>query len=446
MLKRNPSKFNKSFCAAPWIHTYVSPQSERRLCCTSREKHSYIHQYRDQPGKSGETYNPKTLEEHWNGEFIREVRQKMMTGEVVPECEVCTEHMATGHSYKNYFNNTLTPKLLKSIFDNTDDDGKTSLKPVSFDYRFSNLCNFKCRMCGEQLSSAWESEKRRYDRWSPEKEPWMLPNQKNEINKFQKDVVEKEFSDAIENGQIQEIYWVGGEPLIWPAHWKYMKRIVEKGDADKVFCRYNTNLSLINYRGTNFFDDLLPHFKGYTVAASIDAPGSIGEYLRTGLKWERWLENFKHGCRYKEQRGEDSITMDITLTLPGLFAIEELMDYANEFDVKLFVKSIFAFDSTILLSPLALPQDILHPFLDKIIARCQPKANAKTQILIDKLIQLKDKKTFMQAYPADWKEGFKRGKENILYLESIRRSTEITMEDILKPEQDILKWWREEYE
>ena len=27
---------NKVFCTAPWTHTYISPQSERRMCCASR--------------------------------------------------------------------------------------------------------------------------------------------------------------------------------------------------------------------------------------------------------------------------------------------------------------------------------------------------------------------------------------------------------------------------
>ena len=28
---------NKVFCMAPWTHTYISPQGERRLCCARRE-------------------------------------------------------------------------------------------------------------------------------------------------------------------------------------------------------------------------------------------------------------------------------------------------------------------------------------------------------------------------------------------------------------------------
>ena len=31
----------------------------------------------------------------------------------------------------------------------------------SWDYRFSNLCNFSCRMCGDMLSSSWLAENRK---------------------------------------------------------------------------------------------------------------------------------------------------------------------------------------------------------------------------------------------------------------------------------------------
>ena len=38
---------NKTFCMAPWSHTYISPQAERRMCCASREEHSFQKQYID---------------------------------------------------------------------------------------------------------------------------------------------------------------------------------------------------------------------------------------------------------------------------------------------------------------------------------------------------------------------------------------------------------------
>ena len=39
--KVHPDSPNKVFCTAPWTHTYISPQSERRMCCASREEHKF---------------------------------------------------------------------------------------------------------------------------------------------------------------------------------------------------------------------------------------------------------------------------------------------------------------------------------------------------------------------------------------------------------------------
>ena len=71
---------------------------------------------------------------------------------------------------------------------------------------------FKCRMCGEQLSSSWEAEKKKHNMWSVENQPFMQ-TVKQKMVKFQRTVVEPEFKKAISDGIVEEIYWVGGEPL-----------------------------------------------------------------------------------------------------------------------------------------------------------------------------------------------------------------------------------------
>ncbi len=40
----------------------------------------------------GDSFKPMTLEQHWNGEFLKSVRRKMMKGEKVDECEICTHN------------------------------------------------------------------------------------------------------------------------------------------------------------------------------------------------------------------------------------------------------------------------------------------------------------------------------------------------------------------
>ena len=48
---------------APWTHTYLSPQTERRLCCASREKAEWATQYIDEgEADKDSSYNPGKLE------------------------------------------------------------------------------------------------------------------------------------------------------------------------------------------------------------------------------------------------------------------------------------------------------------------------------------------------------------------------------------------------
>ena len=47
MTRIKPKDGNKTFCMAPWTHTYLSPQTERRMCCASREEHTFQKQYTD---------------------------------------------------------------------------------------------------------------------------------------------------------------------------------------------------------------------------------------------------------------------------------------------------------------------------------------------------------------------------------------------------------------
>ena len=126
---------------APWTHTYLSPQTERRMCCASVEPAQNFKQYIDaDAGKN--RYEPLTLDEHWNSEHMKSVRRRMMAGEELPECKVCNNQLLNADVYRNWFN-TMYKRYESDIWLHTDPDGTTSMKPISFDYRFSNLCNFK---------------------------------------------------------------------------------------------------------------------------------------------------------------------------------------------------------------------------------------------------------------------------------------------------------------
>lgn len=418
---------------APWTHTYLSPQTERRMCCASREPAQNFEQYIDTKSGTGR-YIPLTLEEHWNGEHMRSVRRRMMAGEELPECDVCNSKLLNTDVYRSYFDHLFGSKYSLAM-ELTTEDGRTEMKPVSWDYRFSNLCNFKCRMCGDMLSSSWESEQREHnmiDLQNP-KNNWMQPKIKEQITAFQDSVIEQEFSDAVEEHRVEEVYWVGGEPLMYEQHWRYMKRIIELGDGPKIYARYNTNLSRCNYRGIDLFSDILDHIRDYQICASLDGTGPIGEYIRTGLRYNQWLENFRRAVAHR--RYSRQVRIDFTLTLPGLFEIQNIVQLAQEFNTEILAKVVFSFSPDIVMSPLALPRSILNRRVDELTANLQNNA------LCDVLLQLKNRPNFEEQWPDTFAEGLAKGKTRVLKLEEIRGDT-FTMDDILKQDQEIYEWWQ----
>ena len=421
-----------TLCMAPWTHTYLSPQTERRMCCASREPAQSFTQYIDTSGGTGR-YNPVTLDEHWNSEHMKSVRRRMMAGETLPECDVCNDKLLNTDVYRTYFNRLFGHKYPDAMA-NTMEDGTTTLKPVSWDYRFSNLCNFKCRMCGDMLSSSWESEQRSHDMidYTNPKNNWMRPEVREQISQFQDTQIETEFAQAVAEHRVEEIYWVGGEPLMFEQHWRYMKQIVAQGDGHRVYARYNTNLSRVDYMGINLYRDILVHLRDWQVCASLDGTGVIGEYIRTGLNYSQWRDNFARGLDISTNRRQ--MRIDFTLTLPGLFEVSNIQDLAQEFDVDVLAKVIFAFTPDIILSPLALPRELLDKKIDQLVAKLNNGA------LRDVLLQLKNRPVFAEQWPDDYVEGLAKGKARVLKLEQVRNDT-YTLKDILGKDKEIQEWY-----
>ena len=425
---QNKSEF---LCMAPWVHTYLSPQTERRMCCASREPAQNFEQYIDTAAGTGR-YIPITLDEHWNSPHMMSVRSRMMAGQTLPECEVCNDKLLNTDVYRTYFWQLFKHKY-PDIWKTTDTAGRTTMQPVSWDYRFSNLCNFKCRTCGDMLSSAWETEQKQHNMvdWSNPKNTWMKSEVRQEISAFQDSQIEAEFAAAVEQHCVEEVYWVGGEPLMYEQHWRYMSRIVELGDGPKVYARYNTNLSRVDYRGVNLYRDILSGLRDWQICASLDGTGAIGEYIRTGLQYDQWLEHF--GAAVEIQRNRRQVRIDFTLTLPGMFEITRIRQLAEIYRVDILAKVMFSFSPNIVMSPLALPRTLLEPWIDELV----PQVDGA---LRDMLVQLKTRQTFEEQWPDSYRQGLANGRDRVLQLESIR-TQKITMAEILADRPAVLEWW-----
>jgi hypothetical protein len=424
----------ETLCLAPWVHTYLSPQTERRMCCASREPAQNFKQYIDTDSGTGK-YIPITLEQHWNSDHMRGVRRRMLAGETLPECEVCNDKLLNTSVYRDYFTHLFGHKI-NEIYATTDHSGRTTMVPVSWDYRFSNLCNFKCRTCGDMLSSSWEAEQKAQGMidWTNPKNNWMRKDIREHITQFQDTQIEVEFAAAVEQHRVEEIYWVGGEPLMYEQHWRYMPRIIKLGDGDKIYVRYNTNLSRVDHRGINLFRDILAKCRDWQICASLDGVGEVGEYIRTGLDYQKWLQNFRQGLEHSTHARQ--MRIDFTLTLPGMDQILLVEDLAEELGVEILTKVVFSFSPEIVMSPLCLPREILTNWVQDILSK------AKTQTVKDMLTQLLTRPTFEEQWPESYQQGLQQGKQRTLKLEQIR-SHSLSMNSILSTRSDVYQWWNQ---
>jgi hypothetical protein len=118
-----------------------------------------------------------------------------------------------------------------------------------------------------------------------------------------------------------------------------------------------------------------------------------------------------------------------------MFEIENITRLAQELGVDILAKVIFSFSPDIIMSPLALPKDILHPWIDELLA--SPLSDS----LRDILVQLKIRPTFQEQWPTEWKESLDKGKARVLQLEHIR-GDDFTLADILSTRPDVYEWYQ----
>ena len=225
---------------------------------------------------------------------------------------------------------------------------------------------------------------------------------------------------------------------MWKIHWTAMQRVVELGYANEVFARYNSNMSRISYFGKNLFDDVLSKFQDWQINASIDGTGEIGEYIRTGLKYDEWLENMRYARKW--MRHPRQLQLDLTVTLPGLFDLENMYALQQDLKIPLLCKKVFTFSADTYMSPLFLPRRLLN----KIVMKVKNKhANEKRSVMniafLEGLDDLMNHPTNDEQYDKETcEQGWKKGKAQCERVDKLRGSD---IKKILAIDPEVLDWW-----
>lgn len=364
---------NEAFCLAPWIHTYNGTLGERRVCCIS----------------SLELGKGSTLSESWNCDEIKGLRRDMIAGKKIESCNLCN-NQPYENTYKFHFNGNYK-YVLDEILNNTLEDGTYNGHPITFDYR-NDLCNLKCRICGSSASSSIRAEFTKFGNYQKESE--LLSGE--ESRKLSENQL-REMLFLIENTDVKEIYWAGGEPLFNINHYKVLNRLVELGKTD-VFLRYNTNFTNTTFREFNFLD-IIKHFDRVHFYFSQDGIGDTAEYLRYGQNFEKWNSNIQQIIKIKKPEWE--FYVHSVMTILTLLDVENILEYVHRFEnVNLSFFKCFSDEYKDILTPEFYPKELIANIVNQKIQSINSKyKGGKRIVAINFLENMLD--TFEQIHRTD---------------------------------------------
>jgi len=298
-------------CPVPWMHLNFEPNGLVVPCCLT-STHNYF---------AGDL-KKDTIEDIWNSDNMKSLRRDMIEGVEPKICNKCFDReRVTGESGRTYHRRDF-PDVVARIPEITQPDGTCSeMKLKYWDFRFSNLCNFKCRSCGPRYSSAWVPDARKLGTISSQQEKvWNIDavNEKTNFAFLKEHVLD-----------VQRIYFAGGEPLLMDEHWQILDMLVEHKRFD-VKLSYNTNASVLTYGKKNILDYWSQwDFGKLEVWPSIDEIGARAELIRSGTVWHKVEQNLQQLARLDNA----ILRPGITVGAMNVFRLPEIIMYLNQLGV-----------------------------------------------------------------------------------------------------------------
>jgi MoaA/NifB/PqqE/SkfB family radical SAM enzyme len=285
---RDLLQHGQAFCMAPWVNLSVAVGGAAAPCCEIK-------------GKFGDARS-QNLTEIWRGQAFDRLRKLLLEDQKSPRCWKCYDVEASGGtSMRQGYNRDYGCRAAELV--------AASLPPIRLDIRFSNLCNFTCRMCWHGASSRWHADALKLG---------FRPGASALIRSFESIDVGIEFVTPLLQ-TVEKLYWAGGEPLMQIEHYEILKRLSKLGRNNVALC-YNTNLSEFEF-GEYSVLRLWREFANVDVEISIDGVGARAEIIRNGLVWDRFVENLR---RLREEAPHVRRRFGVTVSVFNVGALADI--------------------------------------------------------------------------------------------------------------------------
>lgn len=220
--------------------------------------------------------------EYIKSDWLKKIKQDFVNGVVPASCNSCKSREDQGlRSTRG------TIWKFHNISEGAElDISKYSIEqetsPRRIEVRFSNLCNFKCRMCNEGSSSEIAKEQQSISI------PIYLNGSTTDssITKSADSDIE-ELKQICFDKNLYKVVFTGGEPLLIKEYYDFMDFLIDNKLNESIGIELFTNCSVYNPK----FVERLLQFKRVDFIMSIDGVGKTAEYQRHGTNWDVVREN-----------------------------------------------------------------------------------------------------------------------------------------------------------
>ena len=313
----------KTYCSFPFQHQYVHMSGSVRLCCATMENAT------DKKGNRIHMNND-SLQKIWNSDYMKEARLKMKNGEVLEACTKCIDQEARG--YKSMREESGQEENINNV----NADGSMDTMPNSMELHFGNVCNLKCKMCGQDYSNQIGKEILQIGEKDKDFLKWVYKQSGNvnnwtnnlsvEYTWFRNEKTKNKLIDYVSK-HITKLTIIGGEPTVIPEFYELLDYCYKNNTLQDKNITIVTNLTNTNPKMTQW----LPKMKAWTIWASIDGLGDITEYIRYPSNFKKVVENLNFYKKLLLESNNGRIVFSPAIQLLNIHQLDDMLKWFIDF-------------------------------------------------------------------------------------------------------------------
>jgi len=277
---------SKTFCMHPFTGLATREDGAVKVCCRSAP----IGQIQD-----------SSLEDIWNNNIMRDVRQKVLNNERPEVCKPCFDLEDQGvESLRQRHINGVIPEARINLYPDTlnklREDYTMPFEFPTMEIKLNNLCNLKCRMCNPLDSTSW-NDWGKIEEFYQKENNYLVPVVDKLGLKTSRYICPFDDTDnwweSFEKllPHFRRVEFAGGEPLMDPQHYKILDMLKPYGKNIEI--KYATNATTLGIKGGRTIHDYWPYFKSVAVNVSIDGIHDVYNYIRSNSDFTEVENNIK---------------------------------------------------------------------------------------------------------------------------------------------------------